>query len=125
MKSWRGSLHKSVLCLALAGGAWAGAKPALAQAPFYQGRTIQIVVGFGPGGGYDAYARLIARTIGSHIPGNPTLIVQNMPGAGSRVAANWLYNVAPRDGTAPGMFCTISVGLPGMWLPMVRAISRA
>ena len=100
MKILRGRLHKVVLGLALAGAACVGSKPVLAQAPFYQGKTIQIVVGFGPGGGYDAYARLIARTIGGHIPGNPTLIVQNMPGAGSRVAANWLYNVAPRDGTA-------------------------
>jgi tripartite-type tricarboxylate transporter receptor subunit TctC len=81
----------------------AGAQGAFAQAaPFYQGKTIQIVVGFGPGGGYDAYARLIARSMGAHIPGNPTFVVQNMPGAGSRVAANWLYNVAPRDGTALG-----------------------
>lgn len=75
------------------------AQPAAAQAPFYQGKTIQIVVGFGPGGGYDAYARLIARWMGNHIPGNPIFVVQNMPGAGTRVAANWLYNVAPRDGT--------------------------
>ncbi len=73
---------------------------AMAQTqPFYQGKTLQIVVGFGAGGGYDAYARLVGRTIGKHIPGNPTIVVQNMPGAGSRVAANWLYNVAPRDGT--------------------------
>jgi len=73
---------------------------AMAQTPpFYQGKTLQIVVGFGPGGGYDAYARLVGRTIGAHIPGKPTIVVQNMPGAGSRVAANWLYNVAPRDGT--------------------------
>ncbi len=86
--------------LALAAGLFA-APAALAQAPpFYQGKTLQIVVGFGPGGGYDAYARLIARTMGAHLPGNPTIVVQNMPGAGSRVAANWLYNVAPRDGTA-------------------------
>jgi tripartite-type tricarboxylate transporter receptor subunit TctC len=70
--------------------------------PFYQGKTLQIVVGFDAGGGYDAYARLIGRTLAKHIPGNPTIVVQNKPGAGSRVAANWLYNVAPRDGTAIG-----------------------
>ena len=75
---------------------------AAAQAPFYQGKTIQIVVGFGPGGGYDAYARLIARWMGNHIPGKPIFVVQNMPGAGTRVAANWLYNVAPRDGATLG-----------------------
>src|SRR5262245_14387680 len=70
--------------------------------PFYQGRTLQVVVGFDAGGGYDAYARLIGRTLSKHIPGNPTIVVQNKPGAGSRVAANWLYNVAPRDGTVIG-----------------------
>jgi tripartite-type tricarboxylate transporter receptor subunit TctC len=70
--------------------------------PFYQGKTLQIVVGFDAGGGYDAYARLIGRTLSKHIPGNPTIVVQNRPGAGSRVAANWLYNVAPKDGTVIG-----------------------
>jgi tripartite-type tricarboxylate transporter receptor subunit TctC len=70
--------------------------------PFYQGRTLQIVVGFDAGGGYDAYARLIGRTIFKYIPGSPTIVVQNMPGAGSRVAANWLYNVAAKDGTVIG-----------------------
>lgn len=69
---------------------------------FYQGKTLQIVVGFAAGGGYDAYVRLIGRTLSKHIPGNPTIIVQNKPGAGSRVAANWLYSVAPRDGTVLG-----------------------
>lgn len=78
------------------------ASAAHGQTPFYQGKSVQIVVGFGPGGGYDAYARLLARWMGNHIPGNPGFIVQNMPGAGSRVAANWLYNVAPRDGTVLG-----------------------
>jgi tripartite-type tricarboxylate transporter receptor subunit TctC len=72
------------------------------QSSFYQGKTLQIVVGFDAGGGYDAYARLIARTLSKHIPGNPTIVVQNRPGAGSRVAANWLYNVAPKDGTVIG-----------------------
>lgn len=88
----------SVFALAACMLAPAGAAIAQTQ-PFYEGKTLQIVVGFGAGGGYDAYARLIARTIGNHIPAKPTIVVQNMPGAGSRVAANWLYNVAPRDGT--------------------------
>src|SRR6266571_659258 len=70
--------------------------------PFYQGKTLQIVVGFEAGGGYDAYARLIGRTLSKHIPGNPAIVVQNKPGAGSRVAANWLFNLAPRDGTVIG-----------------------
>ena len=67
---------------------------------FYKGKTINIAIGYGPGGGYDVYTRAVARHIGKHIPGNPNVIVQNMPGAGSRLAANWLYNVAPKDGTA-------------------------
>ena len=78
---------------------------ALAQegrAEFYRGKTVTIVVGFEPGGGYDAYMRLIARHMGDHLPGQPKIIVQNMPGAGTRVAANWLYTVAPRDGTTLG-----------------------
>src|SRR5712671_1938088 len=68
-------------------------------ADFYRGKRVNLVIGYGPGGGYDTYARLLARFIGEHIPGNPTVIAQNMPGAGSRGAANWLYNVAPKDGT--------------------------
>src|SRR5882672_4289048 len=68
-------------------------------ADFYRGKRINLVIGYGPGGGYDTYARLLARFIGERIPGNPTIVPQNMPGAGSRGAANWLYNVAPKDGT--------------------------
>ena len=75
---------------------------AAADRDFYQGKTIQVVVGFDAGGGYDAYARLMARHLSRHIPGNPTVIVQNMPGAGTRIAANYLYNVAPKDGTFIG-----------------------
>ena len=66
---------------------------------FYKGRTVELVVGTLPGGGYDLYGRLIARYLGKHIPGAPTVIVRNMPGAGHLRMANWLYNVAPRDGT--------------------------
>jgi tripartite-type tricarboxylate transporter receptor subunit TctC len=66
---------------------------------FYKGKTITFVVGFSTGGGYDGYARLLARHLPSHIPGNPTIIVQNMDGAGSMRAANHVYNVAPKDGT--------------------------
>jgi tripartite-type tricarboxylate transporter receptor subunit TctC len=69
-----------------------------AAAPFYEGKTIRILVGYSPGGGYDAYSRLIARHLGKHIPGNPTVIVENMPGAGSLIAANHLYRVAKPDG---------------------------
>jgi tripartite-type tricarboxylate transporter receptor subunit TctC len=75
--------------------------PAAAQgvADFYRGRTINFVVGFGPGGGYDLYARVISRHIGRHIPGNPIVVVQNMDGASSVRASNYVYSVAPKDGT--------------------------
>jgi tripartite-type tricarboxylate transporter receptor subunit TctC len=72
-------------------------------ADFYRGKQVRIVVGNPPGGSYDTYARLVAAHIERHLPGNPKLVVQNMPGAGSRLATNWLYNVAPRDGTVLGL----------------------
>jgi tripartite-type tricarboxylate transporter receptor subunit TctC len=73
-------------------------------ADFYAGKTVQLIIGYAPGAGYDEYARLLGRHIGRHIPGNPTVVVQNMPGAGSIRAANYLYNVAPKDGTTIGGF---------------------
>jgi tripartite-type tricarboxylate transporter receptor subunit TctC len=66
---------------------------------YYHGKTINIIVGFGPGGGYDLYARLLSRFIGDHINGHPSIIVQNMDGAGSVRAANYVYNTATKDGT--------------------------
>jgi tripartite-type tricarboxylate transporter receptor subunit TctC len=71
---------------------------------FYRGRTVTIVVGFGVGGGYDIHGRVLARHLGKHIPGNPTVIAQNMVGAGSLRAANFLYAAAPKDGTTLGVF---------------------
>jgi tripartite-type tricarboxylate transporter receptor subunit TctC len=71
---------------------------------FYNGKAVRIVVGYAPGGGYDFYARVIARHIGKHIPGNPTSIVENMPGAGSLVSANHLYKLAKADGLTIGHF---------------------
>ena len=73
-------------------------------ADFYKGRTIQLVVGYGPGGGNDVYARTLARYMPRYMPGMPGVVVQNMPGAGSLVAANHLANVAPKDGTVIGTF---------------------
>jgi tripartite-type tricarboxylate transporter receptor subunit TctC len=73
-------------------------------ADFYRGRQVNVIVGFGPGGGYDVYARLLARHIGKYIPGNPNVVVQNMPGAGSLRAANFIYSLAAKDGTAFGLF---------------------
>jgi tripartite-type tricarboxylate transporter receptor subunit TctC len=80
--------------------------PAHAQSveTFYRGRTVTIVVGYTVGGGYDVHARVLARHLGKHIPGNPSIVVQNMPGAGSLRAANYLYNAAPKDGTMLGVF---------------------
>jgi tripartite-type tricarboxylate transporter receptor subunit TctC len=78
------------------------ATPAAAQqsvADFYKGKTIDFYIGFSVGGGYDIYARTVARFIGEHIPGKPRVVPKNMTGAGSRVAANYVYNVAPKDGT--------------------------
>src|ERR1700687_6224954 len=73
-------------------------------ADFYKSRTITLLVGYGVGGGYDLFARLMARHLGRHIPGNPTVVVQNMPGAGSLRATNYLYAVAARDGATIGSF---------------------
>jgi tripartite-type tricarboxylate transporter receptor subunit TctC len=70
------------------------------EADFFRGRTITLYIGTGPGGGYDAYGRLVARHIGRMLPGTPGVVVQNMPGASSLVLTNFLYNKAPRDGTA-------------------------
>ena len=71
-------------------------------AQFYRGKQINLYIGTSPGGGYDTYARLLARRFGSYIPGNPTVIPQNMPGAGSNKLASFMYSVAPKDGTAIG-----------------------
>ena len=71
---------------------------------FYKGKTLRLVVGFSAGGGFDTYSRLISRHIGRHIPGNPTVVVENMTGAGSRIAANQLYKVAKPDGLTMANF---------------------
>src|ERR671914_876587 len=73
-----------------------------AQAPFYEGKTIRIVVGLPAGDVYDLYARMLAEHMGKHIPGNPNLIVQNMAGASSMITANYVYNVAKPDGLSFG-----------------------
>ena len=91
----------------LPGAAFAAqaAKPGFdekAVANFYQGKTVRIVVGFSAGGGYDQYSRVIARHLSKYIPGNPAVIVDNMPGVGSIIAANHVFNAAPKDGTIIG-----------------------
>ena len=81
-----------------------GYSSALAQEANFEGKTIRMVVGFSAGGGFDAYARAIGRHMGKHLPGKPTIIVDNMPGAGSLIAANHLYNQAKPDGLTIGHF---------------------
>src|SRR4051812_2893601 len=95
-----------VVPLALALPSSASAQPV---AEFFKGKTISLQVGFGTGGEDDLWARTISRHLGNHIPGNPTILVQHMPGSGGLLVANRLYNAAPRDGTAVGM---INRGIP-------------
>jgi tripartite-type tricarboxylate transporter receptor subunit TctC len=90
-----------------------------AQESFYQGKTIRLIVGLAPGGGYDLYSRTIARQLGKHIPGNPTVVVENMDGAGSMIAANHMYKVARPDGLTighilGGLFLQQLLGNPGI-----------
>src|SRR5207302_950037 len=99
------------LALLLSASAWA-------QAPteFYKGRTVELYIGYSVGGGYDIYARLLARHMARHMPGNPVIAPKNMPGAGSLTLANWLYAAAPRDGSVFGTIGTkmkLVTGYPG------------
>src|SRR5712692_934046 len=91
-------------CLALVAAGTCFATPARAQsvADFYKGKTVTLLLSSAAGGGYDALARTIASHLGKHIPGAPAVIVRNMAGAGGIVATNYLYNVAPKDGTTVG-----------------------
>jgi tripartite-type tricarboxylate transporter receptor subunit TctC len=78
--------------------------PTKAQDSFYNGKTVRIIVGASAGGGYDTYSRTIARHVGKHIPGNPTFVVENMPGAGFLISANYMYKIAKPDGLTIGHF---------------------
>src|SRR5689334_9735046 len=99
-KKRRISAARPVLAVMLAGIWTAGlSQPALAQDTFYRGKTVTIVVGYSAGGGYDQYARLVARNLGRLIPGTPNVIVQNMPGAASMTSVRYLDANAPKDGT--------------------------
>jgi tripartite-type tricarboxylate transporter receptor subunit TctC len=94
-------------------------EPLLAQANFYEGKTIRFIVGFSAGGGYDTYTRLIARHMGKHVPGNPVFVVENMAGAGSMISANYVYKVAKPDGLTighfiGGLFLQQLLGKPGI-----------
>jgi tripartite-type tricarboxylate transporter receptor subunit TctC len=93
--------------------------PTFAQGNFYQGKTIRMIVGFSAGGGYDAYTRTIGRHMGKHIPGNPAILVENMPGAGSMISANYIYKAARPDGLTighfiGGLFLQQLLGKPGI-----------
>src|SRR3954470_387903 len=87
--------------------------PASAQPDVYRGKTINLMVGSGEGGGFDLSARLVAQFLGRYIPGNPNIVVQNMPGASGLRAAEYVYNVAPRDGS------TIAITQPSIVLHKV------
>jgi tripartite-type tricarboxylate transporter receptor subunit TctC len=95
--------------------ACAAATTASAQSveEFYKGKTVEMQIGYSVGGGYDTYARMVAAHIGKHIPGNPTVVPKNMPGAGSLKLVNWLYEAAPQDGTVMGV-----VARAAPWDPM-------
>jgi tripartite-type tricarboxylate transporter receptor subunit TctC len=80
------------------------ARSGIAQSNFYEGKTIRIIVGFSPGGGYDALARMLSRHMPKYIPGHPTILVENMTGAGSLLAANHIFKVAKPDGLTFGHF---------------------
>jgi tripartite-type tricarboxylate transporter receptor subunit TctC len=81
----------------------ATAPPIAAQPDALAGKSVQMIIGFGPGGGYDLWGRTVGRHIGKHLPGNPSVIPQNMPGAGSYTAASYIFNIAPKDGTVLGI----------------------
>ena len=98
----RSRAYSATVALALIGLA-ALMLPALAQ-DYFKGKTFTIVVGFSPAGGYDTYARNVERYIGNHIPGNPTVIVQNMPSAGSLTAVRYVNLTAPKDGSVMAIF---------------------
>src|SRR5262249_10557285 len=98
-----GRIAFGLLPLALA-APLASPAPAQLVADFYRGKTITLLIGYTSGGGYDLYARVLARHMGRHILGNPTIVPQNMPGAGSLRVAGFLYSAAPKDGTTFGMF---------------------
>lgn len=103
----------SLFALALGAGTVLGAAAASAseqdQADFYEGRTVQLMIGYSAGGGYDAYGRTLGRHLGKHIPGNPNVVVKNVPGAGSLVLMNQIANTLPNDGTVIG---AVNSGMP-------------
>src|SRR6185503_16204787 len=98
---FRTCMHGLIAAAALVVAVAPGRAQSVAE--FYKGKTVDLYIGYSVGGAYDLYARMIARHLGKHIPGNPTVLSKNMEGAGSLRLANWLYNVAPKDGSAMGI----------------------
>jgi tripartite-type tricarboxylate transporter receptor subunit TctC len=102
----------AITALAVTAAIWFGAaqsRPALAQADFYRGKTIELIISTGPGGGLDSNARLVARHLPDHIPGHPAIVPKNMPGGGHIRAANYVFAQAPKDGTTIATFIPIFV----------------
>ncbi len=96
------------------------AQPSEDLAKFWRNQGLAIVVGYAPGGGYDQSARILARYIGKYIPGNPNIVVRNMPGAGTVVAANYVYNTSPRDGSVIALYADLMTLAPLLKLPGVQ-----
>lgn len=114
------TICRKIFIASLAATILATYAPAQAQTtPFYKDKTIRIIVGFTAGGLYDQYARLLARYMGKHIPGNPNIIVQNMPGAGSIIATNYVSNIAKPDGLTLGMIGS------GIYLDQLLGVKEA
>jgi tripartite-type tricarboxylate transporter receptor subunit TctC len=101
-KFLRAIVYAATAQLTIYGASVAGIRCAVAQDDFYAGKTLRVIVGFPPGGAYDLYSRALAKYLPRHIAGNPTSIIVNMPGAGSLAAANYMFNLAPKDGTEIG-----------------------
>jgi tripartite-type tricarboxylate transporter receptor subunit TctC len=114
-----------MLSLALFAGLVAAPAQADPVADFYRGKTINLIVGTSAGNDYDYRGRLIARHLGRHIPGEPTIVPQNMPGAGGIKAANYLATIAPKDGTAVHMIMTNMMATQAMGVPGVEFDTRA
>src|SRR5262245_19818997 len=96
-------LHRVMVLATFSLASLGAATPAAAQGETLAGKSVQMIIGFGPGGGYDLWGRTVARHIGAQLPGRPAVVAQNMPGAGSYTAASYIFNVAPKDGTVLGI----------------------
>jgi tripartite-type tricarboxylate transporter receptor subunit TctC len=118
-------MRKSFMTLAIVSALAAVAAPsAFSQEVSYKGKTIRVILGYAAGGGYDAYGRLLAKHYGKHLPGHPTVIIQNMPGAGSVTAATYLYGPAPRDGTVVGIVAGELIQSKALGEPVAFDVSR-